>query len=147
MGEVGLGGANGSLARRRILVVEDEVLVSLMIEDLLAAAGATVVGATGDSATALAMIEAEPLDCAILDYKLPDGTSLPVADELMSRSVPFLFASGYDASNLDPRYAEVPRVEKAYTPDELLQAIMETLRIDSTSRTNKRLLMANLGCP
>jgi response regulator RpfG family c-di-GMP phosphodiesterase len=106
MGEVSLGGAEGSLARRRILVVEDEVVISLMIEDLLAATGASVIGATADAATALALIEGESIDCAILDYKLPDGTSLPVADELMSRRVPFLFASGYDASRLDPPYAE-----------------------------------------
>jgi DNA-binding response OmpR family regulator len=119
--------ANGALARRRILVVEDEAVVSLMIEDLLAAAGATVVGATADAAAALALIEGESIDCAILDYKLPDGTSLPVADELMSCGVPFLFASGYDSAALDPRYADVPRLEKVYTPEELLQAIVDIL--------------------
>jgi CheY-like chemotaxis protein len=89
MGEAGLGGANGNLARRRILIVEDEVVLSLMIEDLLAAAGATVIGATADAATALALIEGESIDCAILDYELPDGTSLPVADKLMSCGAPF----------------------------------------------------------
>jgi CheY-like chemotaxis protein len=119
--------ANGALARRRILVVEDEAMVSLMIEDLLVAAGATVVGATADAETALALIEGEPIDCAVLDYKLPGGTSLPVADELMSCGVPFLFASGYDAAGLDPRYAEVPHLKKVYTPDELLQAIVDIL--------------------
>jgi DNA-binding response OmpR family regulator len=119
MGEVCLVGANGNLARTCILMMEDEMVISLMIEDLSAAAGATVIGATADAATALARIDGESIDCAILGYELPDGTSLPVADNLVSCGVPFLFASRYDASSLDPRDAEVPRVGKAYSPDEL----------------------------
>jgi CheY-like chemotaxis protein len=114
---------NVRLQRRRILVVEDEAAVSLMLEDLLTAAGAIVVGPAADTATALALAKTEPIDCAVIDYALVGGTSLPVADALMDRSIPFLFASGYDAAGIDRRYARIPRLEKVYTSDELLRMV------------------------
>jgi CheY-like chemotaxis protein len=111
----------------RVLVVEDEATVALMIEDLLAECGAIVVGPAAEAAEALQLLAAGPVDCAIVDYSLVDGTSLPVADALMARGVPFLFASGYDPGGFDPRYAGVPRLEKIYTADELLQALANLL--------------------
>ena len=125
--------ANDALARRRILVVEDEATVSLMLDDLLTAAGAIVIGPAADAATALALIDAEPIDGAVVDYALVDGTSLPVADALLARGIPFLFASGYDARAMDVRYAHVPRLEKVYTPEELLRRLENVLAADTRS--------------
>src|SRR5882724_10603009 len=92
----------GPLDGRCILVVEDEAAVSLMIAHLAVEAGATVIGPIADAATALTLVETEAVDCAVLDYKLIDGTSLPVADALLERGVPFLFASAYDLAAIAP---------------------------------------------
>jgi CheY-like chemotaxis protein len=119
--------AKRPLEGRRILVVEDEAAVALMLEDLLTERGARVVGPAADAASALQLIAAETIDCAIVDYGLVGGTSLPVADALVAAGVPFLFASGYDVGGFDPRYAEVPRLEKVYSADELLRVLADIL--------------------
>ena len=114
----------GPLDGRCILVVEDEAAVSLMVAHLAVEAGATVIGPIADAATALALVETEAVDCAVLDYKLIDGTSLPVADALLARGVPFLFASAYDLAAIAPRFARAPCVDKVYVPEHLLQMIV-----------------------
>jgi CheY-like chemotaxis protein len=119
--------AKRPLEGRRVLVVEDEAAVALLLEDLLTERGAIVVGPAADAASALQLLEGEPIDCAVVDYGLVGGTSLPVADALMARSVPFLFASGYDISGFDPRYAGIPRLEKVYSADELLRVLADLL--------------------
>ena len=110
-----------------ILVVEDEAAVALMLEDVLIERGAAVVGPAADAASALKLITAERVDCAIVDYGLVGGTSLPVIEALSARGVPFLFASGYDAGGIDPRYADVPRLEKVYSAEELLRQLTALL--------------------
>jgi CheY-like chemotaxis protein len=107
-----------------VLVVEDEAAVALMLEDFLTERGAAVVGPAADADSALRLIAAGRIDCAVVDYGLVGGTSLPVADALLTRGVPFLFASGYDVSSIDPRYAEVPRLDKVYSGEELLRVIV-----------------------
>jgi DNA-binding response OmpR family regulator len=107
----------------RILVVEDEAVIAMMLEELLRQSGAIVLGPVGTASEAVALIEQNSLDCAILDYKLVDGSSLGVADTLVKRDVPFLFASGCDASVIDSRYPNAPFLEKVFDRAELLAAI------------------------
>ena len=64
----------------------------------------------------------------MLDYKLPDDTTAPVADLLAARGVPFVFATGYDAGPLDPKYSGRPRVQKVFATEEFLGAILGVLR-------------------
>lgn len=120
-------GAKGALDGRRILVVEDEGRIVLMIQNLLAGAGATVVGPAATAADALALLAVEPVDGAILDYKLADGTSLPVADALSARNVPFVFASGYDPNSIDRRYTKAPKLTRVVDPAELLALAVAVL--------------------
>jgi CheY-like chemotaxis protein len=119
--------AKGVLEGRRILVVEDETVIALWVEDVLKQAGATVLGPVASVSEALVLMERETFDCAVLDYKLPDGTITPVADLLVARGLPFIFATGYDEGTPDRKYADWPRVEKAFTIDELLKAIVSIL--------------------
>lgn len=119
------GGA--SLRGRRVLVVEDEALVSLMIEDLLTQAGCKVIGPAATTESAIALIEQEAIDCAVLDVKLVDGPVFPVADTLAARGVPFIFATGYQAEAIGARYAGIPRIEKVYDSAELLDAVAVVL--------------------
>src|SRR5262245_44456233 len=113
-----------ALKGKRILVVEDEAAVSLMLEDLLTDAGATVVGPAVDAAEALALIRpVGTIDCAVLDYRLAVGTSAAVADTLMERGVPFVFASGYDPNAVLPKFAHVPRLNKVFDNRDLIEAV------------------------
>jgi DNA-binding response OmpR family regulator len=116
-------GREYALEGLRILVVEDEALIAMMLEDVLKQSGAIVLGPVGTAAQAVTLIEQNSLDCAILDYKLIDGSSLRVADALVKLDVPFVIASGCDASVMDSRYPNAPFLEKAFDRAELLAAI------------------------
>jgi CheY-like chemotaxis protein len=117
-------GMRGPLEGYRILVVEDEAAIAIMIQQILSEAGAIIAGPAATVAEALALIEAAPVDGAILDYKLPDGSSLPVADALSARRVPFVFASGYDPHSIDRRYTNAPKLLKVFDPGELLDLVL-----------------------
>jgi CheY-like chemotaxis protein len=119
---------SAALSGRRILVVEDEAVVAMWIADVLVSAGAVVIGPVGSVSETLALARSEALDCAVLDYSLPDGTTAPVADLLAARGVPFVFATAYYAGEIDPRYSDRPRVEKAFAAEELLGAVASVLR-------------------
>ena len=103
-----------ALVGRRVLVVEDEALIALMLEDFLTQAGAIVIGLAASVAQALKLIEGEQVDVAVLDYAIADGVSVPVAEALIARSVPFLFASGHTSPVTTPTVPAVPRIEKPY---------------------------------
>jgi CheY-like chemotaxis protein len=111
---------------RRILVVEDEAMVSLMLKDLLIDAGCIVLGPVGTTVAALALVEQETIHCAVLDIKLTDGISVPVAEALAARGIPFVVATGYDA--IPPEYAGAPVLRKLFMADEVVNAIADILR-------------------
>jgi CheY-like chemotaxis protein len=83
------------LAGRRVLVVEDEPIVGMLLEDMLLDLGVEVVGPAATLAEALALAEREDLAAALLDVNLGGERSYPVADALARRGVPFLFLTGY----------------------------------------------------
>jgi DNA-binding response OmpR family regulator len=114
------------LSGRRVLIVEDEAMVSMMLANLLTEAGCTVIGPAGSTVKALALIEQEPIHCAVLDVKLTDGMSVPVAEALAARGIPFVVATGYDAVPLSCNGAPVLR--KPFLPDEVVGAIADILR-------------------
>jgi DNA-binding response OmpR family regulator len=118
------GGA--SLRGRRVLVVEGEAMVSLMLEDLLTEAGCVVIGPAATTVEALALIEHEDVHCAVLDVKLRDGMSVPVAEALAARGIRFVVATGYDA--IPPGYDGAPILRKLFMPDEVIEAIADILR-------------------
>jgi PAS domain S-box-containing protein len=96
----------------RILLVEDEALVAMMMRDSLVELGFSVVGPFDRADEALACASDEPLDAAILDVNLGGDLVYPVAERLARRDVPFVFVTGYDAENIDARYAHVPVLQK-----------------------------------
>jgi CheY-like chemotaxis protein len=111
------------LRGRRILVVEDEPLVSMMIEDMLVDLGCIVVGPVATAAQAAELVEREIMDCAVLDIALAEGQVFPLADVLVARRVPLVFATAYHPGALHSRYAEVPLVEKPFEAGALERAI------------------------
>lgn len=111
------------LARACVLLVEDEYLLADQIARAFRRAGAEVVGPASTLAQGLALVGSlRRLDVAVLDVNLGGEAVYPLADELARREVPFLFATGYDAPVIDPRYARVPRVEKPHTAADVLHA-------------------------
>lgn len=106
---------------RRILLVEDEALVAIMMKDVLDDLGLAVVGPHGTLAQALAAARRDQVDGAILDLNLGGEAVYPVADVLTLRGVPFIFVTGYGATTIDRRYAHVPVLEKPIDPAALKQ--------------------------
>jgi DNA-binding response OmpR family regulator len=84
----------GALDGARILVVEDDFLISTEIDSILADAGATVVGPCHTLAQAERLIAGSHISAAILDFRLGDDTTLPVAEQLHRRGIPFVFFTG-----------------------------------------------------
>jgi CheY-like chemotaxis protein len=116
--------------RLRLLVLEDEALVSMLIEDQVIELGFSVVGPAATVKQALALCATEPIDGALLDVNLGGGQrSDPVADYLETRNVPFLFVTGYGHAGLEPRFAEHAVLQKPFAlPD--LRRSLEALFLD-----------------
>lgn len=100
---------------KRVLVVEDEPLVSMLIESMLEDVGYTVVAAAPNLKAGLAALESNELDLAILDMTLGQDSSFAIADALDDRGVPFVFASGYDAQSLPEKHAGRQVLAKPFT--------------------------------
>lgn len=109
---------HAALAGLRLLIVEDEMLVAMLLEDLLGSVGCEVVKAP-NVAKALALIESEQIDGALLDVNLHGGRAYPVATELKQRDIPFVFTTGYDENAIDECWRDRPVLRKPFTLDEL----------------------------
>lgn len=110
---------DADLSGRRILVVEDEMLVAMLMEDILAELGCTVVGPAARVAEALPLAENQTLDCAFLDVNVAGERVFPVAAALAARAVPFVFVSGYGEEALEPPFAGRPALKKPFPPSEI----------------------------
>lgn len=113
---------------RRILVVEDEMLVAMLIEDMLTQLGHTVVGPVAHLEPALKAAEHEAVDAALLDVNLDGRSVYPVAEVLRARAIPLAFVTGYDSDSLTPPWDEAPILEKPFQCadlDRLLNALWQ----------------------
>jgi PAS domain S-box-containing protein len=99
-------------AGRRVLLVEDEALVAMMIQDFLTESGHYVIGPISNAFDAMEAARTSGYDAAILDINLGDGMAYPVADILSARGVPFVFVTGYEADTIDNRFSGVPVLQK-----------------------------------
>ena len=109
---------------QRILLVEDEPLIAMMLEDFLDLLGKTLAGTADAVAPALALVEAGGIDAAILDVNLRGGEqSWPVADALAARGIPFLFATGGTQDGLIDAHRERPTLAKPFTMDGVARAL------------------------
>ena len=119
------------LEGRRILVVEDEALINMLIEDGLISAGAEVVGPAYSVAAAIALIEEAAADgglnAAVLDIDLNGRTVLPIADRLAALGIPFIFATGYPEWYNRGLHTTAPNLEKPFDGDTLAKAVMELI--------------------
>jgi CheY-like chemotaxis protein len=105
----------------RVLLVDDENLVALLLEDTLAELGHSVVGPVARLATALEMARHEAIDVAILDVNINGEMSYPIADVLAARGIPFIFSTGY--GRLPPEYRDRPALRKPFRLDDLQRSL------------------------
>jgi PAS domain S-box-containing protein len=96
----------------RVLLVEDEALVAMMMRDVLLELGLSVAGPFCTPGEAVAAAHDDGVDAAILDVNLGGELIYPVADTLAARGVPFVFVTGYGAESIDGRFAHVPILQK-----------------------------------
>jgi CheY-like chemotaxis protein len=111
---------------RRILVVEDEAMVALQLKALLESLGHSLVGPAASLEQALALIQSDEIDAALLDLKLADGDSIPAAEVLLKRNIPFAFTTGFGPEALPGQLHAVPWLAKPYR-DEDVHALIATL--------------------
>ena len=114
----------GDGAGCRILVVEDETFIAMLIEDVLKAIGCDVIGPTGKLETALQLASDAALDAAILDVSIRGGKIYPVAERLLARDIPFVLSSGYNDRALPENLRNKPRLIKPFTTAQLEEKIM-----------------------
>ena len=122
----------------QVLVVEDEPLIRMLIEDMLIEIGSKDIEAAASIDTALKFLGDIRPDFAILDIDLNGTRSYPVAALLRSRTIPFVFVSGYDATILDTAYADVRILQKPFRISDLESAIETTLAVGSAVITRDR---------
>ncbi|NKF21001.1 response regulator [Solimonas marina] len=116
-----------TLLGKRVLVVEDEPLIGMLLEELLRIFGAQIVGPATHLDQALRMARFEGVDAAVLDINVDGELSYPVADVLRERGVPFVFATGYGRGTLSASYAETTLIEKPYRAEQLHAALEKIL--------------------
>jgi CheY-like chemotaxis protein len=113
----------------RVLVVEDEALVSMLLEDMLEDFGCEVLGPLMRVSDALAFV-ADPnarVDVAILDVNLAGERSFSVAEALRARGTPFVLSTGYDESGIDEAWRNGPILRKPFLASQLESTLREAL--------------------
>jgi DNA-binding response OmpR family regulator len=108
-----------SNAAKRVLVVEDEMLIGMLLEDMLTDIGHQVVAIVPRLKDALAAVDTETFDLAILDVHLQGEAAFPVAEALITRNIPFVFATGYGERGLPDTYRERPVLQKPFAKTDL----------------------------
>jgi CheY-like chemotaxis protein len=116
----------------RILVVEDEPLIAMLLSDWLEELGHQAIGPAATVASAIDFAVSDSPDYALVDVNLGGTRSDPVAEVLISRDVPFAFATGNAAEGMVHEYPSIPTLSKPYD-FEALRSMIERLQSSSTS--------------
>lgn len=112
-----------SLAGTRVLVVEDEMLVAMLLEEALQELGCKVIGPVSRVETAQTTIDSERFDCALLDINLRGKPVYPVAELLAQRSVPFGFVTGYGDRGVAAPFEGRPVLQKPFHTNDLARVV------------------------
>jgi PAS domain S-box-containing protein len=120
-------------AGRRVLLVEDEALVAMMIQEFLTESGHAVIGPISRATEALQAAQESDYDSAILDINLGDGMAYPVADIVAGRGLPFIFVTGYEADTVDERFRHVPVLQKPIERQALERLFLPNVELAAVS--------------
>ena len=111
----------------RVLVVEDEFAVLLLVEDMLLELGCKIAGTASRVEEAVGLARTLDFDIAVLDVNLNGHPVSPIAEIVAERGVPIVFSTGYGRSGLEPRWRDRPVVQKPYRVEELHAALQEAI--------------------
>ncbi len=110
-------------AGKRVLVVEDELMIRMLLQDMLTDLGYTLAGEAGRIEEAVALSKQCEFDVAILDVNLNGQPISPVVEILVERGLPFVFATGYGQRGVPEPYRQTPTLQKPFQSDALARAI------------------------
>jgi CheY-like chemotaxis protein len=111
----------------RVLVVEDEAAISMLLEDMLMDFGCEVVGPAARLASAVEFARNESFGLAILDVNLAGEAIYPVAEILVERAIPFVFSTGYGGAGIKDPFRDRPVVQKPFSQHELKKTLLTAM--------------------
>lgn len=111
----------------RVLVVEDEVAIAMLVEDMLLDLGAVVIGPAGRLSQGKELAQSEELDLAILDVNVAGEPVYPIVDILAARGIRFIFSTGYGAGGIDQSWRDRPVLQKPFSQTELENALKQAI--------------------
>lgn len=135
-GRVEFQDAHAPLLGTRILVVEDDFLLATELCQNLSDLGATVLGPAPTPFYALSMLSRRGVDVAVLDIRLHGATVFEVADELMARNTPIVFATASSAEEVPGIYRGFPLLQKPFTARSLYLELTKALSLSKASVTH-----------
>lgn len=112
----------------RVLVVEDEAAISMLLEDMLLDFGCDVVGPAARLATALEMAGSESFDVAILDVNVAGEPIYPVAEAIAKRDLPLVFSTGYGGAGIREPFRDRPVVQKPFSQSDLKRTLIGAIK-------------------
>ena len=117
-----------AFAGRRVLIVEDESLVAMLLETILEDMGCVPVGPAATVEEGLQVAGGdEPLDAALLDVNVAGKQVFPIAEALKARGVPFVFSTGYGEGGLPDEWRGQPTLQKPFTEAAVRDALMNAM--------------------
>jgi DNA-binding NtrC family response regulator len=112
-----------SAGSMRVLVVEDELMIRMLLQDMLDDLGHTLAGEAGHIDEAMTLARQADFDIAILDVNLGGQPISPVVEVLIARGLPFVFATGYGQRGVPEPYRMIPTLQKPFQADALALAL------------------------
>jgi DNA-binding response OmpR family regulator len=114
--------------KHRILVVEDEAMISMLLEDMVLEFGGELVGPVARFDDALALAHQAEFGVAVLDLNLNGTLSYPIAEVIRERGIPVIFATGYGAGGLLDRFRDCPTLQKPFSQQDFADAVAAACR-------------------
>jgi two-component SAPR family response regulator len=126
--EIDLGGEVKDLAGLRVLIVEDESMVIMLLQDTLADIGCEVIGLASRFHEAMDKAKSLSFDVAVLDFNLDGAQTFSIAEEIAKRGIGYVFSTGYEARSLPDSVNRAQIVQKPFRRQDLERALRAALK-------------------
>ena len=134
MDRLGTSSMPTSERKHRILVVEDEAMISMLLEDMVLDCGGELVGPVARFDAALELARKAEFAVAVLDLNLNGTLSYPIAEVIRERGIPVIFATGYGPDGVLDRFSDCPTLQKPFSQQDFAEAVAAACREDATNR-------------